>query len=60
MERDRADRGLADATQRAAEDVRGLAKDGPARFVSGEIAALTMKADDAENQLSGGRRSRKR
>ncbi|MFV0373072.1 MAG: hypothetical protein ACK5KK_03120 [Microbacterium sp.] len=47
MERDRADRGLTDATQRAAEDVRGLVKDGPARFVNEEIAALTKRPDDA-------------
>ena len=50
MERDRADRGLVDATQRAAEEVAGLIEDGPARFVSDEIAALMQQAATAEAQ----------
>jgi len=50
MERDRADRGLADATWRAAEEVAGLIADGPARFVSDEIAALMQRAATAEAQ----------
>jgi len=48
VERDRADRGLADATERAAEAVRGLTADGPMRFVNAEIAALTRQAERAE------------
>ena len=48
MERDRADRGLADATRQAAEAVRGLVDDGPAKRVNTEIAALTAKAERAE------------
>jgi len=50
MERDRADRGLADATQRAAEEVTGLIKHGPVKFVSDEIAALMQQAATAEVQ----------
>ncbi|RGE17903.1 TrwC relaxase [Leucobacter sp. wl10] len=48
VERDRADRGLADATRQAAEAVRGLVDDGPAKRVNTEIAALTAKAERAE------------
>ncbi|WP_422936275.1 MobF family relaxase [Sinomonas sp. P47F7] len=48
MERDRADRGLAVATDRAAKAIRGLVHDGPARRVRDEIAALTGRADAAE------------
>lgn len=50
MERDRADRGLADATQRAAEEVAGLIADGPVRFIGDEIAALMQQAAIAEAQ----------
>ncbi|MGO2931083.1 MobF family relaxase [Microbacterium sp.] len=50
MERDRADRGLADATRRAAEEVAGLIEHGPAQFVSDEIAALMQRAVTAEAQ----------
>lgn len=46
--RDRVDRGLADATQHAAQAVRGLVDDGPVKFVNTEIAALTKQAEDAE------------
>ncbi|MDQ4500750.1 MobF family relaxase [Sinomonas sp. ASV322] len=48
MERDRADRGLAVASDRAAEAIRGLVDDGPARRVRDEIAALTTRAEAAE------------
>lgn len=48
MERDRADRGLADATERAAEAVRGLVADGPASMVNDEIARLVREAARAE------------
>lgn len=50
MERDRADRGLAEATQRAAEEVAGLIERGPVKFVSDEIAALRQRATTAEAQ----------
>lgn len=50
MERDRADRGLADATERAAEAVRGLVTDGPVKLVNDEIAALTQRAEHAEQR----------
>lgn len=50
MERDRADRGLADATQRAAEEVAGLIEHGPVRFVSDEVAGLMQQAATAEAQ----------
>ncbi|WP_136610072.1 MobF family relaxase [Sinomonas albida] len=48
MERDRADRGLAVATDRAREAVRGLVDDGLAGRVRDEIAALTARAEAAE------------
>ncbi|MEZ5087596.1 MAG: MobF family relaxase [Tessaracoccus sp.] len=48
MERDRADRGLADATERAAEAVRGLVADGPVKLVNDEIARLMREAKRAE------------
>jgi len=50
MERDRADRGPADATQRAAEEVAGLIEHGPVKFVSDEIAALMQQAATAKAQ----------
>ena len=52
MERDRADRGLADATRRAVEEVAGLVENGPVRFVSDEIAALDKRAATAEAQAA--------
>ncbi|WP_240739883.1 MobF family relaxase [Leucobacter triazinivorans] len=52
MERDRADRGLAAATQRAVEQVTGLTEHGPVRFVSDEIAALVQRAETAEAQAA--------
>ncbi|MFT3872410.1 MAG: AAA family ATPase [Nocardioides sp.] len=48
MERDRADRGLADATERAAEAVRGLVNDGPVSMVNDEVARLVREAERAE------------
>ncbi|WP_448233405.1 MobF family relaxase [Microbacterium lacticum] len=48
LERDRADRGLADSTQQAAEAVRGLVDDGPVKLVRTEIAALERRAEHAE------------
>lgn len=52
MERDRADRGLTDATQHAAEAVRGLIDNGPVRLVNTEIAALTTTAEHAEQRAA--------
>ncbi len=52
MERDRADRGLAAATQRAAEEVAGLTEHGPVQLVSDEIAALVKRAETAEAQAA--------
>lgn len=48
MEPDRADCGLADVTERAAEAVRGLVDDGPAKLVYTRIAQLTRAAKKAE------------
>ncbi len=50
MERDRADRGLADATQRAAEEVAGLVADGPVKLVNDEIATLMTRKQEAEQR----------
>ncbi|MBP1326371.1 hypothetical protein JOF28_001603 [Leucobacter exalbidus] len=50
MERDRADRGLADATGRAAEAVRGLVSDGPVSIVNADIARLVREAERAERK----------
>ena len=52
VERDRADRGLGDATQQAAEAVRGLVDDGPVKIVNTEIAALTQQAERAEQRAA--------
>lgn len=52
MKRDRADRGLTDATRRAVEEVAGLVKTGPVRFVNDEIAALDKRAATAEAQAA--------
>lgn len=52
MGRDRADRGLADATRRAVEEVAGLTKNGPVRFVNDEMAALDKRAATAEAQAA--------
>ncbi|WP_448235839.1 MobF family relaxase [Microbacterium paulum] len=48
MERDRADRGLTDATERAAGAVRGLVEEGPVRLVQTERARLTQIIQHAE------------
>ncbi|WP_144831565.1 MobF family relaxase [Kocuria rhizophila] len=52
VKRDRADRGLSDATQQAAEAVRGLVDDGPVQIVITEIAALTQQAEHAEQRAA--------
>jgi len=52
MERDRADRGLTDATQQAAEAVRGLVDDGPVKLVRTEIADLERRAELAETRAA--------
>ena len=52
LERDRADRGLTDATQQAAEAVQGLVDDGPAKLVTTEIAALIRRAEQAETRAA--------
>ncbi|MGQ0407849.1 MobF family relaxase [Leucobacter sp. W1153] len=50
MERDRSDRGLADATERAAEAVRGLVSDGPGKLVNDEVTRLVREAERAERK----------
>ncbi len=52
MERDRADRGLTDATERAAEAVRGLVDEGPVRLVQTERARLTQLIERAEQHAA--------
>lgn len=52
MERDRADRGLTDATERAAEAVRGLVDEGPVRVVQTERARLTQIIERAEQHAA--------
>lgn len=52
MQRDRADRGLADATQRAKEAVAGLIVGGPVKLVTDEVAALLERAERAEAQAA--------
>lgn len=52
VKRDRADRGLTDATQQAAEAVRGLVDDGPVKRVNTEVAALTQQAERAEQRAA--------
>lgn len=51
-ERDRADRGLTDATERAADAVRGLVEDGPVRLVQTERAHLTQVIERAEQRAA--------
>jgi len=48
LERDRADRGLIAATQRAQSAVTGLTEDGPVRMVNTERAHLTEAIEQAE------------
>jgi hypothetical protein len=50
MQRDRADRGLAAATQAAKEATRGLIADGPVKLVNTEIARLVKEAEQAQRQ----------
>ncbi len=50
MERDSADRGLADATERAAEAVRGLVDDGPVKLVRIRVAQLIQDAEKAKRR----------
>ncbi|AYY13851.1 TrwC relaxase [Actinobacteria bacterium YIM 96077] len=50
MQRDRADRGLADATKQARDATRGLIEDGPVKQVNTELAALDEKATHAERR----------
>lgn len=52
MERDRADRGLADATERAAGAVRGLVDDGPVKLVHTRVAQLIQDAEKAERRAA--------
>ena len=52
MERDPADRGLTDATERAAEAVRGLVNDGPVSMVNDEVTRLVREAERAEQQAA--------
>lgn len=52
MDRDRADRGLTDATERAAEAVRGLVDEGPVRLVHTERARLTRLIERAEQDAA--------
>lgn len=52
MKRDGADRGLTDATERAADAVRGLVEDGPVRFVQMERARLTQLIERAEQHAA--------
>ena len=52
MERDNADRGLADATERAAEAVRGLVDEGTVKLVNTRVAQLIKDAEKAERRAA--------
>jgi hypothetical protein len=52
LERDRADRGLAAATQAAREAVAGLTDDGPVRVVNIERARLAEQIEHADQQVA--------
>ncbi|MGO1802115.1 MAG: MobF family relaxase [Microbacteriaceae bacterium] len=52
MERDNADRGLIDATERAAEAVRGLVDDGPVKLVNIHVAQLIQDAEKADRRAA--------
>lgn len=51
LERDRADRGLTDATRAAREVVKGLVTDGPVKLVNTERARLAQLIEHAERQV---------
>ncbi len=50
LERDRADRGLAHATGRAAEQVRGLTADGPVKLVNAARALLASRVAEERQE----------
>ena len=52
MERDNADRGLADATERAVEAVRGLVDEGTVKLVNTRVAQLIQDAEKAERRAA--------
>ena len=52
MSRDRADRGLTDATTQAHEAIQGLVNDGPASTVARELARLDVLAKKAEQRAT--------
>jgi hypothetical protein len=51
LDRDRADRGLTDATHAAREVVKGLVADGPVKLVNTERARLAQLIEHAERQV---------
>ncbi len=51
LERDRADRGLAEGTRAAHEAIQGLVGDGPVSLVNQERARLTQQIEHAEGQV---------
>ncbi len=53
LQRDRADRGLADATRSAREAVSGLVPDGPVAFVNAERARLRESIQVADREAAG-------
>jgi len=52
LERDRADRGLVDATRAAHEAVRGLVGDGPVNLVNQERARLAQQIEHADRRAA--------
>jgi hypothetical protein len=52
LERDRADRGLTEATRAAQEGVAGLVPDGPVRLVNAERARLAQQIERADRQAA--------
>ncbi|MBN9141183.1 MAG: AAA family ATPase [Micrococcales bacterium] len=52
LERDRADRGLREATERAQLAVAGIVADGPVRAVNAERARLTERIEHAEREAA--------
>ena len=52
LQRDRADRGLADATHAAHHEVSGLVADGPVAFVNAERALLRAQTTRAEHEAA--------